>query len=64
MILAMQEKNSVTNASAADWGAVDFVALVKQIKQWGQELGLAELGMASTDVSAASPELLRWLELG
>jgi len=64
MILAMQEKNSATNASTADWGTVDFVALVKQIKKWGQELGLAELGMASADVSAASPELLRWLELG
>ena len=64
MILAMQEKNSGTKASAADWGTVDFVALVKHIKKWGQELGLAELGMASTDVSTASPKLLRWLELG
>ncbi|WP_301100467.1 tRNA epoxyqueuosine(34) reductase QueG [Propionivibrio sp.] len=48
----------------AAWGQVDFVALVKKIKIWGKELGFAELGIASADVSAASPELLRWLELG
>jgi epoxyqueuosine reductase len=62
---AMQEKNSDTNASAANaWGQVDFVALVNQIKTWGQDLGFAEIGIASADVSAATPKLLRWLELG
>jgi epoxyqueuosine reductase len=62
---AMQEKNSDTNTSAAnDWGLVDFVALVHKIKSWGLELGFAEIGIASTDVSAATPRLLRWLELG
>jgi epoxyqueuosine reductase len=42
----------------------DWVALVKKIKAWGRELGFAELGIASVDVSGASPQLMRWLELG
>ena len=61
----MQEKNSDTGASAANaWGQVDFVALVHKIKSWGQDLGFAEIGIASADASAATPGLLRWLELG
>jgi epoxyqueuosine reductase len=61
----MQENYSVTSASAENaWGQVDFVALVRKIKTWGQELGFAEIGIASPDVSAAAPKLLRWLELG
>ncbi len=65
MIRAMQEKNSDTSALAEPaWGHFDFVALVKNIKQWGLELGFAEIGIASADVSAATPKLLRWLELG
>ena len=63
-IQAMQAKNSDTSAAAAEWGTVDFVALVKKIKAWGKELGFAELGIADADVSAATPKLLRWLELG
>lgn len=65
MIRAMHEMNSDTGALAGtardplDWGA-----LVKKIKRWGLELGFAELGVARADVSAASPHLLRWLELG
>ena len=40
------------------------IALVKKIKAWGRELGFAELGIARADVSGASPQLMRWLELG
>ncbi|MBK7423198.1 MAG: tRNA epoxyqueuosine(34) reductase QueG [Propionivibrio sp.] len=65
MMRIMQEKNSDTGASAANaWGQVDFVALVHKIKSWGQDLGFAEIGIASADASAATPGLLRWLELG
>ncbi|MBS1229403.1 MAG: iron-sulfur cluster binding protein [Proteobacteria bacterium] len=61
----MHKKNSDTGALAAvARGPVDWGALVKKIKSWGQELGFAELGIAGADVSAASPGLLRWLELG
>ena len=44
--------------------SVDLVALVKKIKTWGQELGFAEIGITRTDVSAATPKFLRWLEFG
>lgn len=65
MIRTMQEKNSDTSALAeAAWGHLGLVALVKNIKKWGLELGFSELGIATTDVSAATPKLLRWLELG
>jgi len=61
----MQEMNSGTNTSAAnDWGQVDFVALVHKIKTWGQDLGFAEIGIASADVTATTPQLFRWLQLG
>ena len=65
MIRAMQEKNSDTSAMAdAAWGHLDRVALVKKIKTWGVELGFSELGVSPAEVSAATPRLLRWLELG
>ncbi len=64
MIRAMQEKNSDTNALTSALGEADFVALSKKIKSWGLELGFAELGVARADVSAATPKLLLWLELG
>ena len=61
----MHETNSDTGALArAAQAAVDLGALVKKIKTWGQELGFAEIGIARADVSSASPQLLRWLELG
>ena len=41
-----------------------MIALVKKIRAWGLELGFAEIGIASADVSAATPGLLRWLALG
>ena len=64
MIPAMHAKNSDTSTLVKDDGTVDWVALVKKIKAWGRELGFAELGIASADVSGASPKLMRWLELG
>ena len=61
----MHEMNSDTGAlAAAARSSVDWGALVIKIKSWGQELGFAELGIARADVAAASPGLLRWLELG
>ena len=65
MIRAMQAKRSnPSTLTTTDWKNVDLVAFVKKIKHWGQELGFDELGIAGADVSAAIPELLRWLELG
>ena len=78
MILAMQEKNSEISAKteAKEGGAsggtnrgtnhptIDFSLLASNIKRWGQELGFAQIGIAGADVSAATPELMRWLALG
>lgn len=61
----MQELNSDTRTlTASAWKGFDFVALVKKIKNWGKELGFAELGIAGADVSSATLELQRWLEFG
>ncbi|MFC5300479.1 tRNA epoxyqueuosine(34) reductase QueG [Azospira restricta] len=50
----MQEKDS----------AVDWAALAARIKDWGRELGFAEVGIARADPSEAVPGLMRWLEQG
>jgi epoxyqueuosine reductase len=61
----MQEVNSQTGAAS---GLVDgqgaYAAVAKKIKNWGQELGFAAIGIARADVSAAAPWLMRWLALG
>ena len=66
MIRAMQEKNSEADAETGGRkrDAINFVALASNIKRWGQELGFAQIGISRADVSAATPEMLRWLELG
>ncbi len=64
----MQEKNSTTGSTdpleqrPTEWAT--WALLVNKIKAWGQELGFAELGIGSADVSSATPKLMRWLELG
>ena len=60
----MHEKNSTTKVPACTGKPIDLSALVKRIKTWGHELGLAELAIARADVSGASPDLMHWLELG
>lgn len=66
MIRAMQEKNSeiFAQADAGQDRTSDFAALAKNIKHWGQELGFSQIGITGADVSAATPGLMRWLELG
>ena len=61
---AMHVKDSETNATNSAGGNTPLIALANKIKQWGLELGFAELGIARADVSSASPNLLHWLELG
>jgi epoxyqueuosine reductase len=65
IIAAMQEVNSQTGAASglAD-GQGAYAAVAKKIKDWGQELGFAAIGIARADVSAAAPWLMRWLALG
>jgi epoxyqueuosine reductase len=61
----MHTKHSKTTASAPlpDDG-VDKTALAGKIKRWGKELGFSSIGIARPDVSKASTQLARWLELG
>jgi epoxyqueuosine reductase len=54
----MQE-NSASYAST-----IDGVALARDIKQWGAELGFQEVGIADCDLSAAETRLMAWLEKG
>lgn len=63
----MQAKHSKSvdkSGAKSEGNGVDWATLVKKIKRWGRELGFAELGIATADVSAATPELMRWLQLG
>jgi len=65
IIAAMQEGNSQTGA---DGGVADqhatYATVAQKIKDLGQELGFASIGIARADVAAAAPWLMRWLALG
>ena len=43
---------------------IDWASMALDIKRWGRELGFAGIGISGIDVSAATPGLQRWLELG
>ncbi|WP_300449485.1 tRNA epoxyqueuosine(34) reductase QueG [Accumulibacter sp.] len=45
-------------------GHAGYAELAGKIREWGRELGFAAIGIASADVTAAAPWLLRWLALG
>ncbi|MFO1346120.1 MAG: tRNA epoxyqueuosine(34) reductase QueG [Rhodocyclaceae bacterium] len=53
----MQVQNSAVDGT--DWGA-----LKGRIKDWGRELGFADIGIARADPSEAIPDLMRWLAQG
>jgi epoxyqueuosine reductase len=38
--------------------------LLEQLRQWADELGFSQIGVADVDLSAAEPRLLQWLENG
>ena len=42
---------------------IDRAVLAGKIKRWGKELGFSAVGIARADVSGASAQLDRWLEL-
>ena len=41
-----------------------LLALSRQIKEWGQEPGFAQVGIAGVELGDAEAKLLRWLERG
>ena len=63
MIRVMQERDSQTSGGKTN-GQADHSELARRIKDWGQELGFAAVGISSPDVSVATPWLMRWLALG
>ena len=46
------------------WDGADCTGLAVRIKQWGRELGLSQVAICDTDLSAAEPGLLNWLQQG
>ena len=65
MIGAMQTNHSdVVNAATGEAKKIDKAVLVRKIKDWGEELGFASIGISRADVSEAGPRFLHWLELG
>ncbi len=42
----------------------DPIRLASDIKSWGKSLGFNHIGISDTDLSAAEPEYLAWLEQG
>ncbi|MEI7613146.1 MAG: tRNA epoxyqueuosine(34) reductase QueG [Betaproteobacteria bacterium] len=58
------QKNSTTNALEDHSSTIDRADLVRRIKEHGLKLGFTDIGIARAEVSSASPELHRWLELG
>ena len=43
---------------------LDYLELAQQIKQWGKQLGFAEVGITDIDLSEHEAQLQRWLDLG
>ena len=44
--------------------SINWVALARKIRDWGQTLGFAEVGIARPDTTEATSGLMRWLALG
>jgi hypothetical protein len=65
IIQAMHERGSQTGTGEGLANSqTTMPKWLDRIKEWGQELGFASLGIAGADVSTATPRLLRWLALG
>lgn len=43
---------------------IDYPALARRIKTWGQELGFGAVGISDTDLSEAEQHLYAWLDKG
>ncbi|KFB78586.1 MAG: Epoxyqueuosine reductase [Candidatus Accumulibacter cognatus] len=63
IIRIMHAGNSQTDANLPN-GQTDYAHVVRRIRQWGQELGFASIGIARAELAEATPRLMRWLALG
>ena len=53
-----------TDNAPARAALIDYAALAAAVKEWGRQLGFQALGIADTDLSAATPRLRAWLAAG
>ncbi|NOU52028.1 tRNA epoxyqueuosine(34) reductase QueG [Pseudoalteromonas sp. JBTF-M23] len=44
--------------------SINYIELAKKIKQWGKELGFAEVGITDIDLTKHEAQLQRWLDNG
>ncbi|CAM4039032.1 tRNA epoxyqueuosine(34) reductase QueG [Pseudoalteromonas byunsanensis] len=44
--------------------SINYIELAEKIKQWGKELGFADVGITDIDLSAHESQLQRWLDHG
>jgi epoxyqueuosine reductase len=58
----MQEPRD--GAASADLSAAQLTELAQRIKQWGQELGFAQVGVSDISLGEAEARLLNWLQAG
>ncbi|MBQ4848578.1 tRNA epoxyqueuosine(34) reductase QueG [Pseudoalteromonas sp. MMG012] len=58
MVFSFQDRFPVTITH------IDYIELAKKIKQWGVELGFAEVGITDIDLSQHEAQLQRWLDNG
>ncbi|MEX0729253.1 MAG: tRNA epoxyqueuosine(34) reductase QueG [Aquisalimonadaceae bacterium] len=49
---------------ANDYTTDEMAALALNIRRWGKALGFQQVGFTDTDLSAAEPQFLQWLERG
>lgn len=55
---------SATDEQTAGWSEDSLQALKSQIKNWGEELGFQQLGIANVDLSEHEEYLQTWLDQG
>ncbi len=53
-----------TGGDAGGEAARDPTALLRRIRQWAEELGFSQIGVADVDLSDAEPALRAWLDAG
>jgi len=58
----LSSKSSPAQASDSEPRSIDLPQLARQIKEWGKELGFAQVGITDTDLGRHEGRLLQWLE--
>ncbi len=59
--MKFSSKSSANATPGDERASLDYVALAREIKRWGRQLGFQQLGITDTDLSTHETHLLRWL---